>query len=131
MEIYIEFAKWLDSLLEENDMPENLAAFCFNLYDEEDETYGIQLIASDEFSEDDGGDWACSEIWSSEENIFYIDHSDEADADRARGMEFICGLINKYLEQGTQRSILLAAEAVGAGFVDGELELIFKSESRE
>ena len=86
MEIYIEFEKWLSKLLE-NDMPDNTAAYNFNIYEEGDETYGVQLIASDEFSEDDD-DWACSEIWSSEEEIFYIDHSDEKDADRERGLEF-------------------------------------------
>ena len=52
MEIYIEFEKWLSKLLE-NDMPDNTAAYNFNIYEEEDETYGVQLIASDEFSEDD------------------------------------------------------------------------------
>ena len=96
-EIYNAFADWLNSLLEK-DMPENTKAYNFNLYEEEDETYGIQLIASDRFYENDGGEWACSEIYSSEEDIFYIDHSDEKNADRQRGMEFICSLINEYLE---------------------------------
>lgn len=126
MEIYIEFSKWLDKLLEENKMPEDMAAFCFNLYEEEDETYGVQLIASDEFDPDDGGDWACSEIWSSEEDIFYIDHSDEKGADAERGLEFISGLITGYLENGKHRNILLGAKAVAAGFVDGELRLLHK-----
>ncbi|MBQ8297541.1 MAG: hypothetical protein IJX77_07160 [Ruminococcus sp.] len=126
MEIYIEFSKWLDKLLGENKMPENTAAFCFNLYEEEDENYGIQLIASDEFDENDGGDWACSEIWSSEEDIFYIDHSDEKDADAERGLEFISGLIRSYLENGKYRSILLGAKAVAAGFIDGDISILNK-----
>ena len=124
MEIYLEFEKWLDNLLETNEIPENTAAFCFNLYDEEDESYGIQLIASDEFDPEDGGEWACSEIWSSEEDIFYIDHSDEADADYERGLEFIGDLIEEYLENGKHKDILLEAKAVAQGFVDGELEIL-------
>lgn len=124
MEIYLEFEKWLGNLLENNDMPENTEAFCFNIYEEEDETYGVQLIASDEFDENDGGDWACSEIWSSEEDIFYIDHSDEENAGKERGLEFISGLICDYLERGSYRNILLGAKAVAAGFVDGDLEII-------
>lgn len=127
MEIYLEFEKWLGNLLENNDMPENTEAFCFNIYDEEDETYGVQLIASDEFDEDDGGDWACSEVWSSEEDIFYIDHSDEENADQKRGLEFIGGLICDYLERGNYRNILLGAKAVGTGFVDGDLEILYKA----
>ncbi len=124
MEIYIEFEKWLSKLLE-NDMPDNTAAYNFNIYEEEDETYGVQLIASDEFSEDDD-DWACSEIWSSEEEIFYIDHSDEKDADRERGLEFISQLISDYLEKGEKADKLKAVKAVGAGFVDGELKILYK-----
>lgn len=126
MEIYLEFEKWLDNLLENNDMPEAAVAFNFNIYEEEDETYGVQLIASDEFSEDDGGDWACSEIWSSEEDVFYIDHSDEKDADYERGLEFIGGLIEAYLEGGRYRNILLSAKAVGAGFIDGDISILYK-----
>lgn len=124
MEIYLEFEKWLGNLLENNDMPENTEAFCFNIYEEEDENYGVQLIASDEFDENDGGDWACSEIWSSEEDIFYIDHSDEENAGKERGLEFVGGLICDYLERGSYRNILLGAKAVAAGFVDGDLEII-------
>lgn len=124
-EIYNAFADWLNSLLEK-DMPENTKAYNFNLYEEEDETYGIQLIASDRFQEDDGGEWACSEVYSSEEDIFYIDHSDEKNASCQRGMEFICSLINEYLENGKYSDKLKSSNAVGAGFVDGDIEVLFK-----
>lgn len=124
-EIYNAFADWLNSLLEK-DMPENTKAYNFNLYEEEDETYGIQLIASDRFYENDGGEWACSEIYSSEEDIFYIDHSDEKNADRKRGMEFICSLINEYLKNGKYSDKLKNSHAVGAGFIDGDIEILFK-----
>ena len=124
-EIYNAFAEWLNKLLE-NDMPENIKAYNFNLYEEEDETYGIQLIASDRFDENDGGEWACSEIYSSEEDVFYIDHSDEKDADRQRGMEFICGLIREYLRNEKYSDKLKNSTAVGAGFIDGDIEILFK-----
>lgn len=126
MEIYIEFARWLDKLLESK-MPENIAAFNFNIYDEEDETYGIQLIASNEFSEEDE-DWACSEVYSSEENIFYIDHSDEKDADNQRGLEFISGLVMQYIKSGKSANLLKSVKAVGAGFVDGDILVLYKND---
>lgn len=125
MEIYEQFAKWLDNLLENNDMPDETAAYNFNIYDEEDETYGVQLIAAGEFSEDDD-DWACEEVWSSEEDIFYIDHSDEEDADSARGLEYISGLVTDYLASGNYARILLASKAVGCGFIDGDIELLYR-----
>ena len=121
-EIYNEFEKWLNSLLE-NIVTDNIKAFNFNLYDEEDETYGVQLIGADEFSESDA-DWACSEVYSSEEDIFYIDHSDETASDPLIGLEFICGLVSRYLELGVYREKLKAVTAVGAGFIDGDIILV-------
>jgi len=127
--IYNAFSEWLDSLLE-NDMPDNTKAYNFNIYDELDEdgndiqTYGIQLIASDDFSEDDD-DWACSEIYSSQEDIFYIDHSDEDNIDSDSGLEFICGLIREYFNKGKYSDKLSKVQAVGAGFIDGDIKIIF------
>lgn len=126
MDIYLEFEKWLDNLLENNDMPENAIAFNFNLYEEEDDSYGIQLIASDEFDENDS-DWACSEVWSSEEDIFYISASDEQDKDWRKALEFISNLICDYLENGKYKHILLAEKAIGVGFVDGDIDLLYKA----
>ena len=80
--IYEEFAHWLDDLLENNEMPEETQAYCFNLYEESDEDhiYGVQLVAAGEFDpEDKEGEWACEEVWSSGENIFTVDTSDEDD----------------------------------------------------
>lgn len=126
MEIYDEFAKWLDNLLK-NDMPDSVIAYNFNIYDEEDETYGVQLIASDEFSEDDD-DWACSEVYTSEEDIFYIDHSDEKDADCERGLEFISQLVDMYINDGKFSDKLKDVKAVGAGFIDGDINIVFRGE---
>ena len=129
-EIYNAFAEWLDNLLNQ-DMPEEIMAYNFNIYEEADESgkdlleYGVQLIASDEFSEDDD-DWACSEIYSSEEDIFYIDHSDEKDADRDRGLDFICDLVKQYLNNGTYADKLNSVKGVGVGFVDGDIEIVCK-----
>lgn len=129
MEIYSEFEKWLDDLLENNDMPENTVAYCFNLYEEsiEDCVYGIQLIASDEFDPEDG-EWACSEVWSSEEDVFCIDISDEDEKDWKRALKLFTEMAVQYLESGKYRNILLDSKGIGIGFVDGELDLIFKAE---
>lgn len=123
-EIYIAFAKWLDSLLE-IDMPKNTKAFNFNLYEEEDNTYGIQLIASDKFDENDHGEWACSETWSSQEDVFYIDHSDETDCKPEDGMAFISSLIKEYIRNGKYSGKLTNYQAIGIGFVDGDLKILF------
>ena len=127
MNIYEEFAHWLDDLLENNDMPEETKAFCFNLYEESDEDhiYGAQLIAAGEYDpEDKEGEWACDEVWSCEENIFTVETSDEDDTGWAHAQELIKEMVEEYLKNGKYADILSSAEAVAIGFVDGDLEII-------
>ena len=127
MNIYEEFARWLDDILENNDMPAETKAFCFNLYEESDEDhiYGVQLIAAGEFDpEDKEGEWACDEVWSCEENIFTVDTSDEEDTGWAHAQELIKEMIEEYLKNGKYAGILNESKAVAIGFVDGDLEII-------
>ena len=127
MNIYEEFAHWLDDLLENNDMPEETKAFCFNLYEESDEDhiYGAQLIAAGEFDPDDKeGEWACEEVWSCGENIFTVDTSDEDDTGWAHAQELFREMVEEYLKSGKYSDIINGADGVAIGFVDGELEII-------
>lgn len=130
-EIYLEFEKWLDNLLENNDIPDETAAFNFNLYEEsaENSIYSIQIIAADNFDENDS-DWACCEVWSSEEDIFCIELSDENDSSRNAAEKLITEMCEEYLESGKYREILLGTKAVGLGFVDGDLDIIYRAERK-
>ena len=125
--IYEEFAHWLDDLLENNTMPDETKAFCFNLYEESDEEhiYSAQLIATGEFDPDDkDGDWACEEVWSSEENIFVVDTSDEEDTGWNHALELFREMAEEYMKNGKYSGILKGYKGVAIGFVDGELELL-------
>lgn len=127
-EIYSEFVNWLDALLENNEMPENTKAFNFNLYEEsiEDSVYAVQLVACDTFNENDS-DWACEECWSSEEDIFCVELSDEEEKDWKAAQRLITDWINEYLGNGKYTDIL-KSKPIGIGFVDGDLELIYEVE---
>lgn len=120
-EIYTEFESWLDSLLENNDMPDETLAFCFNLYEEssEDSVYSVQLVACDKFDKNDS-DWACEEVWSSEEDIFCIELSDEQDRDWKSAQALIKSWVQEYMKECE----ILSSKHVAIGFVDGELEYI-------
>ncbi len=128
-EIYEEFTHWLDDLLENADVPESACAWCFNLYEEsiEDSVYAIQLIAADEFDENDD-EWACSEVWSSEENIFCIELSDESEKDWKAALKIFSGMAEEYIRDGKFRNMLADSKAVGIGFVDGDLEILKNNE---
>lgn len=125
-EIYTAFSAWLDDLLEKNEIPAETKAYCFNLYEEsrEDSVYGVQLIAADEFDEDDS-DWACSELWSSGENIFCIELSDEKEKDWKAAESLIKGWAGEYIHSGKYGG-MLREKPVGIGFVDGDLSLVKK-----
>ncbi|MBQ3140156.1 MAG: hypothetical protein IJB68_11725 [Ruminococcus sp.] len=126
MDIYSEFVNWLDNILENNDMPDETVSFCFNLYEEsvEDSVYAVQLVACEAFDENDP-DWACEECWSSEEDIFCVELSDEAEKDWKAAQKLITGWAEEYLERGKYASIL-TSKPVGIGFVDGDLEIIHR-----
>ena len=126
MDIYSEFVNWLDNILENNDMPDETVSFCFNLYEEsvEDSVYAVQLVACEAFDENDP-DWACEECWSSEEDIFCVEHSDEEEKDWKAAQKLITGWAEEYLERGKYASIL-TSKPVGIGFVDGDVEIIHK-----
>ena len=126
MDIYVEFVNWLDNLLENNDMPDETVSFCFNLYEEsvEDSVYAIQLVACEAFDENDP-DWACEECWSSEEDIFCVELSDEAEKDWKAAQKLITGWAEEYLGNGKYAGIL-TSKPVGIGFVDGDVEIIHR-----
>lgn len=126
MDIYSEFVNWLDNILENNEMPDETVSFCFNLYEEsaEDCVYAVQLVACEQFSETDA-DWACEECWSSEEDIFCVELSDESEKDWQAAQNLIKNWVIDYLENGKYARIL-TAKPVGMGFVDGDLEIIRK-----
>lgn len=119
--MYEEFLEWIDGLELEN-ITENIKAYNFNLYESED-TYDIQIIGSDEFDEENP-DWACSEIYSSEENICYIENKGELN-NWENAKKIFAGYVRKYLENGKYAEILRSAKAIGIGFVDGDIELVY------
>lgn len=126
MDIYVEFVNWLDNILENNDMPDETVSFCFNLYEEsvEDSVFAVQLVACEAFDENDP-DWACEECWSSEEDIFCVELSDEAEKDWKAAQNLIKGWAEEYLGNGKYADIL-KSKPVGIGFVDGDLEIIHR-----
>ena len=131
MEIYEAFSNWLDNLLENNEMPESTVAFNFNIYDEAMDglVYAMQLIASDRFDADDeSGEWSCYDVWSSEEDLFMLDFSDEEDQSFEYIQKIFTDFVSEYLENGKFKNILLDSQGIGIGHVDGDLAIIRKAE---
>jgi hypothetical protein len=94
MESFTIVSKWLDKILDQ-ELPKGVIAFNFNLYEVSDGTYDIQLIGSDEFDENDG-DWACSDYYTSGEDVCYIKRTKEIEQ-WEQGLSFIKKLVEQYL----------------------------------
>ena len=117
---YISFQNWLDEILK-GGLSENAIALNFNLYEEEDENWSVQLIAADEFDPEDE-DWVCSEVFSSGEDLYRWQES----ADWEEILADVCQIVKQYLVQGQYADVLKSYKAVGVGFTDGDIELVYQ-----
>ena len=120
--MYEEFAAWLDEKLE-NALPADAQAVNFNIYEEEDNGWTIQLIASDRFDPQDD-EWACFEVYSTGEDLYYW----EKECGWEEIHEDVREMVKTYLEKGKFAEVLKNFRAVGFGFVDGDLELAYVRE---
>lgn len=120
--MYERFAEWLDIVLD-IELPKELVAFCFNLYEEENGTWAVELIGSAEFDETNE-DWACNEVFDSRE--YPCRWQEVAEWEDIHNK--IETYIRQYLLIGRCSDILKSYEAVAMGFVDGDLTILYKSE---
>ncbi len=114
------FDKWLDHLPLEP-MDNHIVSFCFNIYENENDRWTIELVGCSSFDKDDN-DWACDEVtdfgtrensysWREKANWEYI-------------QEKCINSVTKYLKNGKYSKVLQSKEAIAVGFVDGDLSII-------
>jgi len=119
------FCAWLGESVSEP-IPTSVKAFAFNLF-EYPETptvkFGVELIGAGSFDLADP-DWACDEVWEPSCRRLEIPTSFSSQAwedclDRVKGLVLGC------LESQLHGPLLKRGEAVGLGFVDGDLNLVW------
>ena len=110
----MKFKKWLDAQLK-NGLPEEVVAINFNLYEgEKDGHYDAQIVGCPSYDPDDS-DWACDELFSSEEDLYHFKSGEWEVA-----LEDFQKTLEEYLES-TPESILHKYDHITIGFVDGDL----------
>lgn len=124
MNIYANLSKWIDKHLCK-DLPDDVIAINFNLYEGSDDTYDVEIVGCDEFDEDDS-DWACSEVFTTREDLFYIHRTSDI-AEWEQALSCITGFVEKYLSDGKYADKLKSYTAVGIGFVDGDMNILYRS----
>lgn len=116
-----KFKKWLDNILKTK-LPDGVIAINFNLYEDIDNKWSIELIGASSFDENNE-DWACDEIFTTRDNPFVL--VEESDW---KTIEIIyTNLINEYLENGKYSNMLKQYTAIGIGFVDGDISIVYRS----
>lgn len=116
-------ADWIDNVLKDQVISENIIAFCFNLYEESDEnTWSMELVGTERFDLEDE-DWACNEAtdFGSRENLYYWEMECEWD----EALEYMVNELKQYLSNGKYADLFKSKQGVGIGFVDGNIEILY------
>ena len=116
----MNISNWIDNMLN-TDIPDNIVAFCFNLYEEGDGNWSMELVGSDWFDLEDE-DWACNEItdFESRKNLYEW----EMDCGWEDALAYMVNELTEYLANGKYSELLKSSTGVGVGFVDGNIEIL-------
>lgn len=118
--MFEELSKWLDNALEA-EIPDEVIAFGFNLYDDGDCRWSMELVGASEFDADDD-DWLCNEVtdFDTRDNPFRW----EKEAEWEEILADVINALKEYLDDGKYADILKAKAGIGIGFVDGDVEIL-------
>lgn len=114
------FFGWLDAVLA-GGLPAGIKAINFNLYDDGGGKWSVELVGTSTFDES-SSDWACREVYATRDTPFVL----MKESDWKTVESLFVSLLEKYLDGGKYASALKKYRAVGVGFVDGDLHILYK-----
>ena len=85
-----------------------------------DNKWSVELVGTFSFDKDND-DWACDEVFTTRDHPFVI----ECESDWKLVETFFIGLVNEYLSSGKYAGKLKEYQAIGIGFVDGDLQILY------
>lgn len=112
--------KWIDSVLE-IPLPEEVIAIAFNLYEDGENQWFVEMVGTDSFDSDDS-DWACDEVFNTRNNL----HSWTQEATWEVILQEVIDNIKKYIETGNYSEKLKSYQGIGVGFVDGDITIVYQ-----
>ncbi len=114
-----DFFKWLDDILIK-EMPDNIKAINFNLYQDQGNKWSIELVGTSTFDKTNS-DWACNEIYTTRENPYVLVKK----SDWRTIENLFISFLKNYLNKGKYSNVLKKYIAIGVGFVDGDLTILY------
>jgi hypothetical protein len=115
------FSFWLDKIL--NEIDQIPVAWSFNLF----EPFSVGLVGTKSYNRKDE-DWACDEIYSSRDNHLNFELNTE---NWESALKLIIELIENYLKFGSNKEKLLESYAIGCGFIDGDLKILYENANKK
>lgn len=123
--MFDEVSKWLDQVLEdalETGIPKEVTAFGFNLYEDGDYDWSMELVGTSEFDMDNE-DWLCNEVTDFDTRDDPFQWNQKAEWEEI--LKDITCLLKKYLNSGKYANVLKEKSGIGVGFVDGNIEILY------
>lgn len=120
--MYQEIEAWLNVVLEQ-DIPSSVAAFGFNLYEDGNNAWSMELVGTESFNPENE-DWICEEVtdFETRDDPFAW----EQEAGWKEILEEVILVLKEYLENGLYANLLKSRCGVGVGFVDGDVEILYE-----
>lgn len=118
--MYDKLVAWIDESLAQG-IPEDVVSVCFNIYEDGDNIWSMELVGCSSFDPDDD-DWACDEVsdFGTRNNPF----SWSFEGDWEAVISDMVAKLTKYLESDGSADKLTKLEGVAVGFVDGDLIIL-------
>lgn len=123
--MFDQVSEWLDDVLEdisETGIPNEVMAFGFNLYDDGDDNWSMELVGTSEFDLDDE-DWLCNEVTDFDTRDDPFQWCKKAEWEEI--LNDVTCLLKRYLDGGKHADVLKAKSGVGVGFVDGDVMILW------
>ncbi len=118
--MYNEINAWLNAVLQQP-IPREVAAFCFNLYEMEQNQWSMELIGTEVFDLEDM-DWACEEVTDFGTRNHPLIWNQEAKWEDV--LEEMIQILHTYLKTEPYAEKLKSRKGIGIGFADGDIEIL-------
>ena len=124
LQILQPFSDWVSDVLV--DIPDETAAFIFNIY-EEDDAYLVDITGTVTF-DSNNEEWTDEINWDSGEELFIIP-KEKFEGDWEDIHDALAETLEALIEVDNELSDALCdSDAVAIGFIDGDLEIIWQEQ---
>ena len=115
------FVKWLNQVLD-NKFPENMVAINFNLYEDGNNQWSVELIGTSRFDVEDD-DWACDEVFSTRDNPYVFSRIGKWNDI----LDEVSSWLSEYLHSESAAFKMKVCQGIGIGFVDGDISILYRN----